>query len=212
MLKRTCAAAVACLVAMGIMAPTADAYDKYRAANYADWWAGSRNGAYPSFGSFPYWGSDCTNFVSQAMYDGGFSMVGGGSETSPWEWWIRPNNWGRYDFSHSWSVAADLRQFLIYHYPGGYSQGTAPGSSTNYWTPDAVTTGDLLFYDWGRGEGISHVGMQVGYGTDPDMGWNGNFTDQHQTDRRHAFWSLRPYNNDWPSTTIYFMHIAANNY
>lgn len=56
MLKRTCAAAVACLVAIGIMAPTADAYDKYRAANYADGWAGSRNGAYPNFGSFPYWG------------------------------------------------------------------------------------------------------------------------------------------------------------
>jgi len=182
------------------VAPNASAYDKYGAAAYADAWALGRNRAYPSFGS------DCTNFVSQALVGGGFSMVGyPKSTTDDHNWWVAPHYWW-WDWTYSWSSASHLRQVLIWHVPGGYSQGQASGSSASTWTPSSVVTGDVLFYDWGGGEGISHASMQVGWGTDPNSGWYGNYVDQHTTDRRHAFWSLRPYNSQMASTTtVYFM-------
>ena len=37
-------------------------------------------------------------------------------------------------------------------------------------TPNSIVTGDVLFYDWGTGEGISHASMQVGIGTDQHGG------------------------------------------
>jgi len=59
------------------------------------------------------------------------------------------------------------------------SQGTAPGYASSYWDPAAMTSGAVLFYDWRKGEGISHAAMQTEYRTDPDSQWQGNFVDQH---------------------------------
>jgi hypothetical protein len=111
-------------------------------------------------------------------------------------------------------VAQDLYNFLILDYPGGYLEGSARSDAQQRaaFTPDAVVTGDLLFYDWDSNGSIDHVGIQTGWGVDPDSGWYGNYQDQHSNDRYHAFWSLRPYNSRWSSTTIIFMHIAYNNY
>ena len=197
--------AVATLTATFAAASPASAYDKYGAANYADTYALSSNSSYPSFSD------DCTNFVSQALNGGGYSFVGyPNSTTDDHNWWIAPNYWW-WDYTHSWSVAADLHTFLQLDYPGGWSEGTAPGSSTSYWDPSAMTSGDVLFYDWGGGDGISHAARQVGYGTDPNSGWTGNYVDEHTSNRKHAFWSLKPYNSKWATTTIYFTHIGPNN-
>jgi hypothetical protein len=75
-----------------------------------------------------------------------------------------------------------------------------------------MVTGDVLFYDWGDGAGISHSAIQVGIGLDSASGFSGNYVDYHTTDSYHHFWSLLPYNSRWASTTIYFMHISANNH
>ncbi len=203
----TCLASTLLVAGTGILAaPSAVAYDPVGAKNYANSWAVSRNSYY-----YPSFSADCANFVSQSVHAGGYSFVGGDSETSLYQWWIRKTIWG-FDYATTWSVAPRLRLFFMYDIPGGISSGTAPGTSTNYWTPDAVVTGDVLFYDWGQGEGISHTSIQVGWGDDPGSSYNGNYIDQHVTDRYHAFWSLRPYNKYYASTTVYFMHIAANNY
>lgn len=114
-------------------------------------------------------------------------------------------------YTNSWTVASAYRSFLIEDYPGGYPEGSASGSSTNPYTPDSVVTGDVLFYDWGTGEGISHASIQVGIGTDPNSGYYGNLVDEHTSNRKHAFWSLYPYNLNAATTTIYFMHIASSN-
>lgn len=185
----------------------AEAYNGQGAATYADAWALGRNGNYPIFTS------DCANFVSQAMHQGGgFSYIGQNrSSTDDTLWWASWSAASGFRWSHSWSVAQDNFYFLNATYPGGWQQGTAPGSASYYWTPDAVVTGDLLYYDWQSDGSLDHVSMQVGWGTDPTSGWSGNYVDQHTNDRRHAFWSLRPYNSQWASTTIHFMHIDSRN-
>jgi hypothetical protein len=98
-------------------------------------------------------------------------------------------------------------QFLVYDSPGGIPEGSAPGTSIDFYTPDSVVTGDVLFYDWGDGNGVNHAAIQVGIGYDWNNVLYGNHVDQHTNDRQHAFWSLKPYNPNWNTTTIYFMHI-----
>jgi hypothetical protein len=185
----------------------AAAYNGQGAASYADSWALGRNANYPSFGA------DCTNFVSQAMHQGGgYSYIGrNGSTTDDTLWWVSWNSVLGFRWSRSWSVAQNNFNFLYSTYPGGWGQGTAPGSASYYWTPAAVVTGDLLYYDWQSDGWLDHVAMQVGWGTDPTSRWSGNYVDQHSNDRLHAFWSLRPYNSQWASTTIRFMHIDSRN-
>lgn len=69
--------------------------------------------------------------------------------------------------------------------------------------------GDALFYDW-QNDGL--IRIQVGSGPDPNSGWWGDYVDQHTTDRYHAFWSLKPYNANYMSTTyIRVVHVSASN-
>ena len=199
------------LILCGVLAATASpasAYSGSSAASYADRWATSFNGSYPRFSS------DCTNFVSQAVQHGGypFRNYNASGIDSWWEYGISSTAW---NFSTSWINVQSYDNFLMVDSPGGIPEGTAPGSSTNPYTPDSVVTGDVLFYDWGQGEGMSHAAIQVGIGTDPNMYpnqvWYGNYIDEHTNNRGHAFWSLKPYNAYWASTTVYFVHISANN-
>jgi len=203
-----CAASLALSGMVVVLTATPSfAFSGTGAASYADTWARSRNSNYPSFSS------DCANFVSQALHQGGgFSYIGrNGSTTDDTLWWVSWDPNTGFHWSHSWAVAQDQFYFLNATYPGGWQEGTASGSATNYWTPDAVVTGDVLYYDWQSDGLLDHESIQVGWGTDPTSGWNGNYVDQHTTDRYHAFWSLRPYNSQWASTTIHFMHIDSRN-
>jgi hypothetical protein len=216
----------AAILVIGIAASTAQllpahAYDGKAAAAYADTWAMSRNTNYPQFHS------DCTNFVSQALHAGGYSYVGYTSnwakasvnpswDTSLSHWWVHwyPAQSGAASFfswSHTWSVAADNYRFQLAHYPGGIGGGTAPGTAVNPYTPSSIKTGDIIYYDWTGDGRIDHANLQVGIGTDPVKKLYGNYVDQHGTDRRHAFWSLQPYNPQFRETKIYFVHISTSN-
>ncbi|MDT7805889.1 MAG: hypothetical protein QOI78_9322 [Actinomycetota bacterium] len=205
--RRTVGAALAAAALILVAtAGQAAAYDGNAAANYADIWAKARNSDYPAFDA------DCTNFVSQAVSHGGFSMVNYlQSPNSVYSWWIERAVGSQFSWSLTWSVANSYYNFLLAYSPGGVREGTAPGTATNYYTPDSVITGDVLFYDWGQGEGISHAAIQTGIGTD-FSGFYGNYVDYHTTDRYHAFWSLVMYNSLASTTTVYFVHIFPNNY
>ena len=206
-LRGVCAATTLFVAALLSAPLPANAYSGQGAASYADTWALGRNSNYPVFDA------DCMNFVSQAMHQGGgYSYIGQNrSATDDTLWWASWSAPAGFRWSHSWSVAQDNFYFLNATFPGGWLQGTAAGSATYYWTPDAVVTGDLLYYDWQNDGALDHVSIQVGWGTDPASGWSGNYVDQHTNDRKHAFWSLRPYNSQWGTTTIHFMHIDARN-
>jgi hypothetical protein len=199
---------VIALLAVVAIPLSVHAYNGNTAANYADQWATQHNSNYPQFGS------DCTNFVSQAMHTGGYSYVGNwGSTTNDRNWyvdyvWWAP--WWPWQNSNSWSVASDLKQFLYLDLPGGFDWGTWQGNQ--YSGLSGVNQGDLLFFDWGQGLGISHVTMDVGFGQDPNSGMWGDYIDEHTSDRYHAFWTLQPYNAAASSTTIYKVHIDPGNY
>jgi len=203
---KRCLTALTVTLLLGATAPApAHAYNGSGAAAYADKWAKARN---------PNFSADCTNFVSQAMHEGGKYPFRYGGD--PWyAWWQTYAIGGGWAYTQYWSVSWQLRNFLAYDAPGGIPAGTAAGTATNYYTPSSMVTGDVLFYDWGTGEGISHANMQVGIGNDPNypngQTWYGNYVDQHITDRYHAFWSLRPYNANYKTTKIYFMHISSAN-
>lgn len=65
---------------------TAYAYNYTAMVNYATRYALNYNPAYRSFAS------DCTNFISQAMYAGGWTMVSGVYYTSNSAWWYNSLN------------------------------------------------------------------------------------------------------------------------
>ncbi|MBC9729843.1 amidase domain-containing protein [Streptomyces sp. TRM68367] len=190
------------------------AYSGSGAASYADTYAIN-----PNSPSYPVFSSDCTNFISQAASEGGGYPFRNAfnNATSDTSWWIEGSGYSTSNFtwSDSWSVADGYYNFLMADLPGGIPEGTASGTSTAYWTPSAMVDGDMLFYDWGQGLGISHATIQVGYGIDPNQYpnkvYDGNYVDEHTTNRYHAFWSLYPYNPNASTTTIYFVHIDASN-
>lgn len=170
-------------------------YSRGNAAAYASKYACNndercRNGNYVDLGEV-----DCTNFVSQALRAGGMPM----KRTTSLVWWydgmpgLFPWETNR---SSSWSSVTALRSFLVgtdrgnYHYPS-MSSGTT-----------VAAAGDIYVYDWGRGEGYSHMSVAIGSGTfasykDPKTGrWYSSVTSgtgskmaQHSTDRDGAPWN-----------------------
>jgi cell wall-associated NlpC family hydrolase len=137
----------------------------------------------------------------------------GTSRTDDHYWWYWRDGgvclWDCTHWTQSWSFADHLKQYLTYHYPGGWFRGTRSGMDLS--AKDDVGIGDLLFFDWGYGDGWSHVRIQVGYGTSYD-GHYGAYTDQHTNNRYHAFWSAY-YENaaHRTTTTIYEMNVDTRN-
>ena len=202
-----CVATAAIVLSLGIPPPVA-AYSPSSAASYADTWATNANycSSHKCFTD-----NDCASFVSYSLRDGGgYAQAGvGGSTTDDHNWYLRYLVNGGWQYTHSWSVANDLYWFQIYHYPGGGLYGVVDGS-TSAWH-DGLSVGDLVFYDWDSNGVMNHVSIQVAYGTDPNGGWTGDLVDAHSSNRRHAYWALRPYNSQWATTRIYLVDIFSGN-
>lgn len=81
-----------CLTGYGTTSNTNTAYNGSDAASYAKQYANSPNPDYPVFGE------DCTNFVSQCVYDGGMPMLVGGTDA---HWYL----YNRDQRSPSWAGA-----------------------------------------------------------------------------------------------------------
>ena len=85
---------VNCLTGQGVTSNTNTAYNRSKAAKYAQDYAKSYNPNYPNYNNA---GGDCTNFVSQCVYDGGMPMRIGSTDA----YWYY-NSSGR---SPSWAGA-----------------------------------------------------------------------------------------------------------
>jgi hypothetical protein len=168
------------------------AFSRTSAVNYADYWAKRRNSNYASFGS------DCTNFTSQVINNGGY-----GQQSNSPAWYMRRGLFGiGWVWSNSWSVVSDFRNLVIAR-GWGYSGGNQTPGSYN-----AAYYGDILDYDWDGNGSWDHATVEVSYyGTDPDSKWVGDLVDQHTTDRYHAFWTLQPYNANWQKTKIGLLRV-----
>lgn len=197
------------LLALVVSAAPAYAYNGGSAANYADQYWQNYNSNYPNFSSG---GTDCTNFVSQALHAGGFSMVNVGQNSSDdHNWWVQWNWFWGWQWSNSWSLVPDNDSFLMLHYPGGWYYGQMSGT-TNTGTPNGLSRGDVLYYDWTNDGDMDHSTIQtVLMGTDPTSGWYGDLVDAHTTNRYHAIWTLEPYNAQAATTVITLVHVDPAN-
>lgn len=152
------------------LALTSWTYNPTAAVAYADRYSCNppytcRNSSYTSFG-----GSDCTNFVSQAVRAGGVAI---GSDWQPYNY-----NW------------VNVSGFALMTYNRNFSPGYQLMDKTQNYNP--ASKGDSLVYDWGKGDGISHRNIQAGYGyraIDYSADGQGDYIDQHATDRYHAPWN-----------------------
>jgi hypothetical protein len=78
------------------------AYDRQKAIDYVRQWAFLRN---PRYYDFENVGGDCTNFVSQALYYGGYSQ----NYKPTFGWYYNSSN----DRAPAWSSAEYLYNFLM---------------------------------------------------------------------------------------------------
>ena len=108
------------------------------AVNYAHTWAFDHNPAYPNFG-----GSDCTNFVSQAIYEGGhipMTYAKSGIGTSGWFYTDINNR------AAAWVWAPSLYSFIVNNEnPNFFDNG--PKGYEVYGLSN-VSQGDIILYDF----------------------------------------------------------------
>ena len=164
---------------------------RMQAKQYSDDWALSYNPNYKQFDS------DCQNFVSQALHEGGEYPM---QDNDP-KWYMHKHWWG-WTWSHSWTVVDDFRNMLYDRGWGEWWGYQAYQSTNNAWY------GDAIGYKWDGQGSWDHISMEaVYYGTDPDSGWIGDLVNAHNSSRWHAIWHLAPYNADWQTTTYGSWHI-----
>lgn len=130
-----------CLTGHGTTSNTNTAYNGIDAASYAKQYANSPNPDYPVFGE------DCTNFVSQCVYDGGMPMLVGGTDA---HWYLynkdqRSPSWAGADyFMRHWtkvrssSYYGRAREVLIYTRDYILENRNAVGNS--------IAVGDVVLY------------------------------------------------------------------
>ena len=130
-----------CLTGQGATSNTNTAYNGTKAAAYAKQYANGYNPAYPVFGA------DCTNFVSQCVYDGGMPMLVGGTDA---HWYIynvneRSPSWAGADyFMRHWTKVRSsgyygrAREVLIYSKDYILQNRNTVGNS--------IAVGDVVLY------------------------------------------------------------------
>jgi Domain of unknown function (DUF4157)/Putative amidase domain len=161
--------------AAGPAAPPSGSYNRSAAATYALIWAENTN---PDYGRFL---QDCTDFVSQALFAGGLSMIKGKDQCSEFKsnnvWWFEQDGCFRFPpfsnirASYTWAGAPNLHDFLL-----SSGRGNALGSVAD------LELGDVLQTDYGDDQ-IKHS-MMVTKKT-PDNIW----LSYHSNERRNfPFW------------------------
>lgn len=195
-MSKLLAAAVMLTVALiGALAPThaALAYNGGAAASYADQYWSNYNSAWPVFSD-----EDCTNFASQAIYNGGINMRTAGYTDN--YWWMKYAR--RWLWTHSWPAAQDNFVFVSSYLPGTSNAasyyGIAPGANVASY----AFQGDLVYYDWDTDGTYNHQSIIVT--TD------GQHVDAHTSNRYHVYWTLAQYNAQWQTTVVSAYHIPPS--
>jgi hypothetical protein len=144
--------------------------------------------------------ADCANFVSQALHEGGgLTLIENGNVKPPWFYhsYIIAGS-PVYYWSQSWVSASGLYSQL--RDSDRLSSIANPTMNLRY---SGANPGDIYLYDWGRGEGFSHVSLATSSGnfydySDSSLGINyksvtsgyGSRMAQHSPDRDWAPWNL----------------------
>jgi hypothetical protein len=178
-------------------------YNRSNAASYADSWvihnstigynvrdASYYNPAYKNYNP-PDYGGDCANFVSQALFAGGWQYDS--------SWWYNNNGTGGTQTSDDTASTTWTYAPTHFSYWAG-ARGVQVGS------PSQLDTGDPVYYDWAYvspdgPDKIQHVAIVVGRTTDGVP-----LVDAHNWDYYHVPYSGIVVQGD----KIYLVHV--NNY
>ena len=157
-------------------------------AAYADLYALNPNAPY--YPDFSATGGDCANFISQALYEGGWAM----DTSSPPEqqWWFHwPGDWSKpIRCSDSWVFAGDYAEggglgYTVKHNPPGSNapNGACPGRADLHW--GELKLGDLALVHTQEDPDTHHLGVVAAF--DPDHGTPTPFplVDAHSNNRYH---------------------------
>ncbi|PKM45996.1 MAG: hypothetical protein CVV03_05835 [Firmicutes bacterium HGW-Firmicutes-8] len=210
MKKKLTVILVACMIALTIVPPVLAAtptgsgsYSASKAISYAEKYVLNYNPAYK------YYYSDCTNFVSQCLYAGGWPYANTSlPATDNYAWWYKASTSTN---SNTWSVADRLYAFsFLYTNPYRGMATTRYSGTTTVNYPSGVSKGDIIFYDWTSDGNADHASIYVVDGTDPVSKSSGALIDQHTYDRQHAIWTLNYYNTNRSTTTIKPVHLYSS--
>lgn len=180
----------------GINAYAATTYAKYSAASYARYWGGGGTNWNPLY---PKFGQDCTNFVSQAVLEGGLIKDYSNNDTYSKDWYLDTYN----SKSQTWSVATRNADHMYDHENTGLWNRIYPSNAAYI-----LDYGDLIYMN--DSSGTHHVMMVTGaYMTSPDGKYHALYS-QHTDDKSNAdfdtgfnnspndvFWGLNIYGNVW---------------
>jgi hypothetical protein len=155
-------------------------YNRERAVSYANTYWNSYNPAFRFFAT-----DDCTNYISQCLYAGGFPMEL--SKDPGKGWWYRkgqPDKW-----SYSWAVAHSFHWYL--------SRKAQSVSQV-----EELQLGDIICYDF-EGDGRwNHSGI-VTYKDE-----NGQaYVNTHTINSQHRYWVYRDSYAWTPNIRYAFFHI-----
>lgn len=188
-------------------------YNRVAAVAYADQWAHDRNGSYPLADEIGCGCSNCTNYISQVLHEGGYELRTGDQDWDPYEtfdWWYQPVWYGGYVYSQTWASTE-----YFYTYVLNYSNEFDTNSLSTDEYPSWLTNGDFILLDLmnndthavGSDGRPDHARVVVGYGgvsTDPNDYTDGCgafqptptiaptdilLINQNCTDRRHVAWN-----------------------
>jgi len=155
-------------------------FDRYGARADADAHALTpRSGLYSPFGD-----SDCTNFVSQVWHLGGGLPMKLGWRIR----FIRRGGAGARSSTRSWTLVRDFVDYMVNRRQTSRLV-TADVTSSNL--PATAAIADAIEYDWGEGEGWSHLSVVVKVNTNSDN------ISQHSIDRRQS-----PWNRGWVNQPV----------
>jgi hypothetical protein len=159
------------LVSLFTMSTSISAYSPTDAANYAYNYAYSINNNYKYYDN-----ADCTNFTSQCLVAGGYSMN---------------DSWKNKKVILAWSVTSSFISATSQKsYLTSCGWGTVTKTYSNPATvPNYVSAkGNIIYYDWEGNGSVDHTAFVSSVGAGSTSAYT--YVSQHTTDRRNTEWSL----------------------
>ncbi len=148
--------------------PVFASHNRSLSVNYANYWIYGRNCNYPCNFS-----QDCTNYVSQALYEGGMPF----DTDSFTHWRVYGDLFGNWSWTVTWSVADEFVRWLRYDSPirGQLIQAYDWNSSTSLPTPSNYNSqfylADVVALDFDSDGIIDHLGIVAQLsGIEPNSG------------------------------------------
>lgn len=167
------------------------AYNRSGAVAYAHEWATAPPPYNPKYIDFTVYGGDCTNFVSQVIYEGGGALMAG---DGTYGWYFNSID----DYAAAWTSVYYLNKFVTQYtdFPLG-----PEGCEI---TIDQALTGDVIQYSWDGDNYWNHSTIIVAV-EDSVPGERGYWVAGHSPDVDN--YPFEYFNIDHPDMVYRFVHI-----